>query len=216
MASFDDVQLPTDMSRGFTSTPRFDTTIATSGAGYEQRNQNWMTPRREYEINYDVWDQTRLNQLIAFYIARGGRARGFRFRDWTDWYVGMVYSVTSGVVSLTYDTPVQFGTGNGATTAFQLTKTYADTINPTARKITRPVTGTVKIYLNGVEQTSGVTVNYSTGLITFTTAPSSGVAIAWCGQFDVPVRFDTDSLQFDMQFSTTGVVKGATIIELRE
>jgi uncharacterized protein (TIGR02217 family) len=34
----------------------------------------------------------------------------------------------------------------------------------------------------------------SSGLVTFTTAPATGQQLTWSGEFDVPVRFDSDSL----------------------
>ncbi|PNA40956.1 DUF2460 domain-containing protein, partial [Pseudomonas sp. MPR-AND1A] len=88
------------------------------------------------------------------------------------------------------------------------------------RKITRPLSGTVKIYKYissaWVEQTSGVSVNFSTGVVTFTTAPANGVALGWCGQFDVPVRFDTDKPTFSMDLAYVGQVQNIGLIELRE
>lgn len=218
--AFDDVRLPDNLARGFTASPEFQTTIATSGAGYEQRNQGWLTPRHTYQINLDVWDQPRMDALKAFYMARGGKARGFRFRDWTDFMVGQVWSVANGIAGITYGTPAQFATGDGATTAFQLNRVYADDVNPITRKITRPLSGTVKIYKYissaWVEQTSGVSVNFSTGVVTFTTAPANGVALGWCGQFDVPVRFDTDKPTFSMDLAYVGQVQNIGLIELRE
>jgi uncharacterized protein (TIGR02217 family) len=34
----------------------------------------------------------------------------------------------------------------------------------------------------------------SSGLVTFTTAPAAAAQLTWNGEFDVPVRFDTDTL----------------------
>jgi uncharacterized protein (TIGR02217 family) len=52
----------------------------------------------------------------------------------------------------------------------------------------------VRIYKDGVEQLSGWSVNATTGLITFTTAPAVGIEIIAGFEFDVPVRFDTDHM----------------------
>jgi hypothetical protein len=43
------------------------------------------------------------------------------------------------------------------------------------RTITKPVAGTVKVYLDSVEQLSGWPVDTTTGLVTFGTAPSLGL-----------------------------------------
>ncbi len=52
---------------------------------------------------------------------------------------------------------------------------------------------TVKVGIDGVDQGapgSGWTVNQTTGVVTFTTAPGVGAVLTWGGEFDVPVRFD--------------------------
>jgi uncharacterized protein (TIGR02217 family) len=42
------------------------------------------------------------------------------------------------------------------------------------RTITKPVAGTVKVYLDGVEQLSGWSVDTATGLVIFGAAPALG------------------------------------------
>ena len=50
-----------------------------------------------------------------------------------------------------------------------------------------------------VIQTAGTDYNISSsGLVTFATAPASGAQLSWSGEFDVPVRFDTDALSVVM------------------
>jgi hypothetical protein len=62
------------------------------------------------------------------------------------------------------------------------------------RTITKPVAGTVKVYLDDVEQLSGGSVDTTTGLVTFSVPPAVGVEITADFAFDVPVRFDTDHM----------------------
>jgi uncharacterized protein (TIGR02217 family) len=62
------------------------------------------------------------------------------------------------------------------------------------RKISKPVNGTVRIYIDGTEDLSNWTVDITTGLVTFSGAPSSGEVITADFDFDVPMRFDTDWL----------------------
>ncbi len=59
--------------------------------------------------------------------------------------------------------------------------------------IKKPVHGTVKIYLNGKEE-SEYSVNYSAGEIIFMKPPVKDTIITASFEFDVPVRFDTDYL----------------------
>jgi uncharacterized protein (TIGR02217 family) len=50
------------------------------------------------------------------------------------------------------------------------------------------------VYKNAVLQTTGVSVDAATGLVTFSTPPAAGQVITASFQFDVPVRFDVDRL----------------------
>ncbi|MSU92040.1 TIGR02217 family protein, partial [Rhodobacteraceae bacterium 2CG4] len=107
------------------------------------------------------------------------------------------------------------GTGDGTTTAFQLTKLYASGAQSWTRVITKPVTGTVRIALGGVEQPSGWTVDTTTGVVTFAAAPGAGVAITAGFEFDVPVRFDTDALDVTLDLERLGSITSIPLLELR-
>src|SRR5690606_27702838 len=113
-----------------------------------------------------------------FFRARRGRARGFRFRDWTD------YTAQGQPI----------GTGDGETAVFQLAKRYESGGVAVIRPLRKPVAGTVAVYLDGAAQSSGFSVDDTTGEVTFGTAPAEGVAVTVDCEFDVPVRFDSDSL----------------------
>lgn len=175
--AFHEIRFPEDISYGSSGGPEFSTDVVLTTGGHEQRNSNWAEARARYNVAHGVKTQSQLEELIAFFRARKGRAHGFRFKDWAD------YSATGQVI----------GTGNGTLKDFQLVKTYTSSISET-RTIHKPVSGTVKIYVNAVLQTSGVSINHATGLVTFTTAPASGAALSTDFEFDVPVRFDTDRL----------------------
>jgi uncharacterized protein (TIGR02217 family) len=107
------------------------------------------------------------------------------------------------------------GTGDGTTTAFQLVKRYASGAQSWTRTIAKPVTGTVRIVLAGVEQLSGWSVDTTTGDVTFTAAPGSGVAITAGFEFDVPVRFDTDVLDVTLDLERLGSITSIPLLELR-
>jgi len=140
-----------------------------------------------------------MDTLQAFFRSHYGKAYGFRFKDWSGYQaVGQ-----------------NIGTGNGVLTSFQLTKTYTSGAYNYSREIKKPVSGTVKIYLNSVLQSSGYSVDYSTGLITFTVAPSTGVIVSADFEFDVPVRFDTDALAVRADGPGIFVWDGIPIMEIR-
>lgn len=176
--SFVEVQFPPDISYGSSGGPEYATDIVITQGGYEQRNINWSQARARYNVAHGVRTQTQLETLIAFFRARKGRAHGFRFKDWAD------YQATNQTI----------GTGNGSTTQFQLARNYTSGSVTEARIIKKPVSGSVVIRVGGVTQTSGWSVNTTTGIITFTSAPANGASIAADFAFDVPVRFDTDRL----------------------
>ena len=177
--AFIEVRFPTDIAYGSAGGPEYSTDIVITHGGYEQRNVNWSQARTRYNVAHGVKTQSQLDTLVAFFRARKGRADGFRFKDWTD------YQVVGQVL----------GTGNGTNTVFQLSKSYVSGGSTEIRTITKPVSGTVKIYLNGVLQ-SGATYALDTvlGKITFTVAPANTVVVSADFEFDVPVRFDTDRL----------------------
>lgn len=97
----------------------------------------------------------------------------------------------------------------------QLTKVYASGAYSWTRTITKPVAGTVKVAKAGVLQTSGFSVDTTTGIVTFTNAPASGVAVTAGFEFDVPVRFDTDELPVVLDFERQGSITSITMIEVR-
>ena len=52
----------------------------------------------------------------------------------------------------------------------------------------------MKVYLDGVEQLSGWSVDTTTGIVSFGMPPALGVEVSADFEFDVPARFDTDHM----------------------
>lgn len=201
--SFDEVRLPVNVEKGALGGPTFNTTVIELSSGFEQRNQNWSVAKAKYDIAYSIQTIEDLYLVIAFFYARKGKARGFRFRDWSD------YQITSNE---------QFGTGDGVETQFQLSVTYSDAASSYTRNIKKPVSGSVRIWVNSVEVFSPASwsVDTTTGIVTFVTAPTSGHAIEWQGEFDVPVRFDNDSLGVNMEIFNAGTIGSIPLVEIRQ
>ncbi|EYD74425.1 GTA protein ORFG12 [Rubellimicrobium mesophilum DSM 19309] len=82
------------------------------------------------------------------------------------------------------------------------------------RTITRPVAGTVKVAINGALRQDW-TLDDAIGLVTFTTAPASGAIVTAGFEFDVPVRFDTDSVRVQASTFAAGEVPSVPVIEVR-
>jgi uncharacterized protein (TIGR02217 family) len=173
-----DQRFPEDIAYGSTGGPVFSTSIVTNAGGYEKRNRQWETARAFYNVAHGIKTKAQLDALIAFFRACKGRAQAFRFKDWSD------YQAVGEVI----------GTGNGAITAFQLRKTYSNGTDTDIRFISKPVQGTVQLYLGGTLQSGGFTVNHATGIVTFSPPPPNGTIIRADFEFDVPVRFETDQL----------------------
>lgn len=197
--AFHEVRFPDDIAYGATGGPEFATSVVATASGFEQRNINWSAARGRWDVASGLKKQTQLDTLIAFFRARKGRAHGFRFKDWTD------YKATAQAL----------GTGNGTITTFQLIRTYSSGSSTDVRTITKPVAGTVKVYLAGVLQASGWSVNTTTGVITFSAAPANGVAVSTDYEFDVPVRFDTDRMAVTIEQINLHQWSGIPIVEIR-
>ena len=64
-------------------------------------------------------------------------------------------------------------------------------------------------------QITGWTVNTSTGVLTFVAPPAPGSAITAGFEFDVPVRFNTDTLDVTLDFERLGSITSIPLIEVR-
>lgn len=196
---FAEIRFPEDIAYGSSGGPGYSTDIVMTASGHEQRNSNWQHARARYNVVHGVKTQAQLDALIAFFRARKGRAYGFRFKDWTD------YSAVNQLL----------GAGNGNATTFQLAKHYDSGGVYETRLIKKPVQGTVKIYADSVLQTAGITVDHGTGNVTFALAPANGVAVSADFEFDVPVRFDTDSLSARLDMYGAYSWNDIPLVELR-
>jgi uncharacterized protein (TIGR02217 family) len=185
---FDEIEIPLTIGYGAAGGPTFLTEVVTIDGGYERRNQTWSQARRKFDARTGVRSRGDAAVLVAFFQARAGRAHGFRLRDWSD-----CSSASDGVSPPSFGDQ-SLGSGDGATTIFQLIKNYGDSAATYARVIAKPVAGSVVIGVAGAQVTSGWSVDTTTGLVTFAVAPAVGAALTAGYQFDVPVRFDTDQL----------------------
>jgi uncharacterized protein (TIGR02217 family) len=197
--AFNEAQFPNDISYGAQGGARFSTDVVETFSGWEQRNINWSESRGQWNVSHGVKTESQLATLIAFFRACRGKAIGFRFKDWSD------YKATSQII----------GTGNGVLTTFQLVKSYTAGSITVDRKITKPVSGTIQVYRNGVLQVSGVSTDFTTGIVTFTVAPALGVVITANFEFDVPARFDTDDLGISLDTFQFGSWNSIPIVEIR-
>jgi len=113
-------------------------------------------------------------QLMGLAFSCKGRAGTFLFQDPSDNTV----------------TTFQFGTGDGSSKVFQLTRPI-DTNGEV--DIVQNLNGSPSISNNGTLLTSGYSID-SKGLVTFGTAPAAGHALTWTGSYYFRLRFKEDTL----------------------
>ncbi|NHK29588.1 DUF2460 domain-containing protein [Parvularcula flava] len=206
--AFHDIRFPVDISLSSDGGPERRTDIVTLSSGHEERNSPWAGSRRRFNAGYGIKSLAEIEQVIAFFEARHGRLHAFRWRDPFDWK-----SCSIADAPQPDDQPI--GTGDGEATQFQLAKTYVSGGHGHTRKITKPVDGTVVVAVNGVTVDPGnYGIDETTGLITFDTAPADGAAITAGFEFDVPVRFDSDTLSISLAALKAGDIPNIPVIEV--
>jgi len=210
MTSFIDERLPEDIERGATGGPRFKTSVTTLSSGFEKRNVEWSKVRGRWDIAYGLTSLDQVADVINMFYAAQGRARGFRFKDWSDFQIGKQADDS---------TRQSIGTGDGAKTEFDVFKRYGIANVSYDRRIYKLVSGTTKVFLDGVEPPFGFSVDVNLGRITFNSAPAEGVDVSVITEFDVPVRFDTDELPIEtelfFQDQPIGQIPRIDLVELR-
>lgn len=207
MTNFHEVQFPTDISRGSSGGPTRLTDIVTLRSGSEQRNSIWANSKHQFDAALGLRDASDIYLVKKFFEARLGRLYGFRWKDWSDFNSTDPTVATSNVDQL-------IGTGTGSNHNFQLAKLYSDAGGSYTRTIKKPVSGTTIISLNGVAQPSGWTVDTTTGIVNFTVAPTAGVLVKAGFEFDVPARFDDDSLAIAVEVLNVSQIQSIKIIEV--
>jgi uncharacterized protein (TIGR02217 family) len=211
-AAFHEVLFPLDIALKSAGGPERRTEIVAVGSGREERNARWAHSRRRYDAGYGVKSLDALSAVVAFFEERRGRLYGFRWRDRLDYS-----SAAPGVAVTALDQTI--GTGDGATAAFPLAKTYGSAFAPYQRPIDKPVAESVKVAVAGMEATESVdyTCDATTGIVTFLAGhePAADAAVTAGFLFDVPVRFDTDYLEVNLSAFSAGAIPKIPLVEIK-
>jgi len=163
---------------GFSGGPTFTVTRVALFSGIVARNAERMRPKYRYRAPYEHIQQVDHDAVIQAFMATMGPLYGFRFKDWAD------YEATGEVLGTA---------AGGAGETMQLVKAYDFGSGTLSRTIKKPVTGTVQLYEDAVALAS--TVNTTTGIVTFTS--TAGKVITADFEFDVPVMFDSETMEFN-------------------
>lgn len=207
---FHDVRFPAKLSFGSVGGPERRTDVVAISNGFEERNAPWAHSRRRYDAGVGMRSLDDVEVMIAFFEARFGQLYAFRWKDWTDFR-----SCKPSLDITALDQSL--GEGDGAQVEYQITKTYQSGGHSYVRPISKPVVATLKVAVGAVEVLEGTdyTVDPATGVIRFVTPPAAGVAVTAGFEFDVPVRFDTSSVQTSVASFQAGEIPTVPIIEVR-
>jgi uncharacterized protein (TIGR02217 family) len=169
-----------------TKVPTFNTEIQESLAGREVRIQNFQNPIWEFTLHYeyllndpkfrDENEQTPLETLVGFFLARGGQFDDFLLNE-TDLTGRLEDSVYSGQ-------PI--GTGDGVNKFFQLVRNVGGFLEV----VQNPANQSALVYVNGTPKVQGTDYTVGNGIVSFTTAPTGGQSVTADFTFLHRVRFD--------------------------
>lgn len=227
---FDEVLLDPNIMTGFTGSPTFaNHTIRNQTSGIRKVNVNRFDAIERGFIDLALLTEAQQAYLMNFWRGGYGNAVGFRVRVPYDYKVTLeAFGLGTGaqtafnlastytrpgvtarqdvrrIVKPVNDTPAQLTNLGGAGGSVRLYE--ADGVTP------RIIGTTFRIYFGGVEQTTGWTINNTTGQVTFSVAPSNGTVIQWSGEFDVPMSFVANSMQ--QKFDVSSDVQGLEIEEI--
>lgn len=170
-------------------TPTFSTEIQQSVAGREVRVQNFQNPIWEFTLSYeyllndpkfrDENEQTPLETLVGFFLARGGQFDDFLLNE-SDLTGRLEDSVYSGQ-------PI--GVGDGATKSFQLVRNIGGFLEA----VQNPINQTATVRVSGTAKVQGTDYSIANGLVTFVNAPAAAAPISADFIMLHRVRFDAGS-----------------------
>jgi uncharacterized protein (TIGR02217 family) len=163
-----------------TKTPRFKTVTQEATSGKEVRIALMSYPIWEFTLTFEVLRGSNgfseIQTLMGFFLARLGM--------WDSWLFDDPSDDTA--------TLAEFGVGDGSTTVFQLVRSMGGFAEPIQNLNSTPT-----IYSNGTLVSGGAYSIGSTGIVTFTTAPTSGAILTWSGTFYFRCRFMQDTADFE-------------------
>jgi uncharacterized protein (TIGR02217 family) len=157
-------RLPACIRLGASWSENYDVVVTTTAAQSEYRQLVQPFPVRRFRVSYIRGDaDTLYDEIVALYHRAYGRFAGFRVKSLDDFTTNNdVYPPTATdqtlevlVAGASYQLQKQYGTGAPALS-----------IGYPVRTLFKPVAGTVKLSIGGVTQTTGWTVDTTTGIIT--------------------------------------------------
>jgi uncharacterized protein (TIGR02217 family) len=194
--------------------PKFSTARGVATSGREIGLGYWSRPQWEWDLTFNALnDQNQyyaqsvagadIKTLIGFFLTVYGSLSPFFYQDPDDYQ----------------QTMQPLGTGDGNTTTFLFTRTFG--IGGFVG--TEPVGGVnteepISIYVGGVLQSTGITINTQTpcgNYVQFATPPAAGEVITASFNFWYFCRFKDDSYDFSKFMDNLWEQKGLSIFSLK-
>jgi uncharacterized protein (TIGR02217 family) len=209
LSSFHDVRFPAAISFGATGGPERRNEIVQLTSGREKRNARFAQSRHHYDAGTGVRSLADLHDILDFFEARRGSLHAFRFRDPFD-----MKSCRPGETPTVLDQ--ELGTGDGTAARFALVKRYGEGGDVYVRRISKPVTGSLKVAVAGVEA-ADFSFDDDTAEVVFAPAaiPAAGLAVTAGYEFDVPVRFDAERLSISLTAFKAGQIPSIPLVEVQ-
>ncbi len=204
---FYNIRFPEYISCKFKVEINFDTSLVINKNGKEQRLLNRYNSINTYtlDIGNNILSISDIDEITKIFRIANGRFGSFRFKDWLD------YKATNQQIAI----------ADGKTNKFQLIKTYSiskednGTTTKYIRIISKPVADTIALKIgNHLIDDNNYTIDYNNGIITLATVPEEGKIISCDFEFDVPVRFDSDTLEIKQTNSNNGELKEIRLVEV--
>jgi uncharacterized protein (TIGR02217 family) len=182
------------------STIEDNTAVVTTDNGLVNPHERWDRVKNSWNLS---WGPSSSYVQNLFTVCR--TSRGFLLVS------PLAYErVATG--QLLRNTVTGLNLGDGSTTTFQLQVISSTTAHSVVRDVSYPLTGTLVAYKNGVSATA--TVNLTTGVVTFGSAPGSGVVPTADFQYAWPVKFTSTSISTTWLETDHVEVRSAQIEEI--
>lgn len=153
--------------RGTTGGPSFNTSVLTTQSGKEYRQQNWKFSRGSWDLGGRTLRESEIQEIVSFFQARGGMARGFRFKDFSDYKDN-----GNGRIGRVANNNIMASSIDGST-YYNMFKQYNSAGQLYYRRIYKPVNNKIVIKKNGTIIPIGTgagqcQIDYTTGTVRLT------------------------------------------------
>jgi len=217
---FKPVLFPTNISFNSIVSETFESDDIIVDSGVSQRTPRWKYPLHEADVAFAVRTMEELHALKQFWRIVHGTQYGFLFNNPFDFTSNFAKNFDSRSAPQITAIDQVIGTGDGATTQFQLSKTYTyknvydNTDETHVKPIYRPQPNTTIVSLDGVQQFSGWSVDVTTGIVTFTSPPGNGVIIKAGFWYWLTMRFNTKRLPLALEAYGIGQASEVKLVEI--